>query len=235
MKIAFLLTQGLKDPSGLGRYWPLAKELTKLGHKVAIIALHPNFKSLERRCFNEQGVTVYYVSQMHIHKAGSYKRYFNPFQLIGISILAALRLAVAALRVRADVYHICKPHPMNGIAAWLTGFIKGKPLYLDCDDFETASNRFSGRWQKTIVAFFEQNLPGIVKGVTTNTRFMERLLQRWGVPRNRIIYVPNGVDRERFQPLNGERIKEIRRQLKLEGRPVVLYIGSLSLVNHAVD
>ena len=31
MRIIFLLTQDLESPSGLGRYWPLAKELARLG------------------------------------------------------------------------------------------------------------------------------------------------------------------------------------------------------------
>jgi len=32
MKITFLLTQSLEDSSGLGRYFPLTKELARLGH-----------------------------------------------------------------------------------------------------------------------------------------------------------------------------------------------------------
>ena len=39
MKITFLLTQSLEDPSGLGRYFPLAKELARPGNEVNILAI----------------------------------------------------------------------------------------------------------------------------------------------------------------------------------------------------
>jgi hypothetical protein len=45
-KITFLLTQDLESPSGLGRYWPMARYLAALGHQVKIGALHSNFNSL---------------------------------------------------------------------------------------------------------------------------------------------------------------------------------------------
>ena len=40
MKIAFMLTQSLDSPSGLGRYGPLARELARMGHAVEVFALH---------------------------------------------------------------------------------------------------------------------------------------------------------------------------------------------------
>ncbi len=48
MRILFLLTQDLDSPSGAGRYQPMAKYLTKLGHQVTIAALHSNYFSLKR-------------------------------------------------------------------------------------------------------------------------------------------------------------------------------------------
>ena len=43
MKITLLLTQSLTSPGGAGRYWPLSKSLTKLGHQVTILALHHDY------------------------------------------------------------------------------------------------------------------------------------------------------------------------------------------------
>jgi glycosyltransferase involved in cell wall biosynthesis len=229
-----LLTQSLESPSGLGRYWPVAKELGRLGHEVTLLALHHDYRSLEERRFRREGVAVHYVGQMHVRKAGSGKFYYRPLRLLWVVALASLRLAWAALRVPTDVYHIGKPHPMNGLAAWVLHLL-GKPVCLDCDDYEAASNRFSGRWQRRGVAFFEDRLPRIASAITVNTRFTAERLRSLGYPRERIVYVPNGVDRERFAGVRDADAAALRQRLDLVGRRVVLYVGSMSLVNHAVD
>jgi glycosyltransferase involved in cell wall biosynthesis len=234
MRITFLLTQSLESPSGLGRYWPLAKELARLGHAVTVLALHPDYRALEERRFTREGVRVHYVAQMHVVKRASAKRYFGPLRLLWVTAWATWRLSWAALQTPSDVYHLGKPHPMNGIAgAILCGL--GRRVYLDCDDYEAASNRFGGRWQRRIVAWFEDRLPRIAAGVTTNTCFLAQRLEGLGVPTRRMVYVPNGIDRARFAPLDAEDVDGLRQRLALEGRQVVLYVGSMSLASHPVD
>lgn len=233
LRITFILTQSLESPSGLGRYWPLSKELVRLGHQVTILALHHDFQSLSCAHFVQQGVDVCYVGQMHVQKVGHTKMYFGPLRLLSITLLATGHLLRNALRVHADVYHLGKPHPMNGLAAYVAHIARHVPLYLDCDDYEAASNRFGERWQQQGVAFFEDWLPKVADGITTNTHFMLERLK--GATHSPLVYVPNGVDRERFADKGPESIALLRRRLHLEEKKVVLYIGSLSLVSHAVD
>jgi glycosyltransferase involved in cell wall biosynthesis len=237
MHIAFLLTQSLESPSGLGRYWPIARELAQLGYQVTILALHPDYKNLLRRQFDRDGVRICYVGQMHVRKSGSHKTYFSPARLLLVTALATWWLSIAALRTPADAYHLGKPHPMNGVAGLIASRLRRKPLYLDCDDYEAASNRFGGGWQRRIVAFFGDCLPRCAVGVTVNTRFMEQRLRTLGVLEDRIVYVPNGVERARFANTveAAETAARLRQELDLVNCPVILYIGSLSLVSHAVD
>ena len=235
MKITFLLTQSLESPSGLGRYWPLSKELVRLGHEVTILALHHNFQTLTQRRFVTDGVKVHYVGQMHVRKVGNSKFYFSPIHLMWIAGLATWRLARAALQTPTDVYHLGKPHPMNGLAVLLPRLLRSKPVYLDCDDYEAMSNRFEGNWQRRVVAYFEDHLPAIAAGITVNTHFALERLQASGYPDERIVYIPNGVDRHRFSCIDDATVDALRRQLGLVGRKVVLYVGSLSLASHAVD
>jgi len=235
LRIAFLLTQSLESPSGLGRYWPLSKELVRLGHEVTILALHHDFHAVDQRCFTRDGVQVHYVGQMHVHKTGNRKEYFSPTHLIWITTLGTWRLTQAALQVPADVIHLAKPHPMNGMAGLAACRLRGKYLYLDCDDYEAESNYFNGKWQQQGVIFFEDRLPLQAHGVTTNTYFMAQRLQGLGVSTERIVYIPNGVDRTRFSRPDLERVATLRTELGLNGHPVVCYLGSLSLASHAVD
>ena len=237
MRIAFLLTQDLESPSGLGRYWPLGKTLARLGHEITIIALHSDYGSLKPkdRDFAREGVHVRYVGQMHVRKVGSRKFYFAPARLLGVALAGTVRLAYSALRTAADAYHVGKPHPMNGLAGVIASRLRRTPLFLDCDDYEASSNRLSGNWQRRTVSLFERLLPRFSKGITVNTSFMHHKLLASGISERRVTYVPNGVDRSRFCSISDDDVEDFRSQLGLEGKKVVLYLGSMSLTNHAVD
>ena len=131
---------------------------------------------------------------MHVRKSGSTKSYFSTPALLFYAATATARMLLATRKFKADIVHICKPHPMNGIAGWLAHKLSGSQLWLDCDDYEAAAGRFSGRFQQKVVAWFEKTLPRLADHVTTNTHFMEQKLVSWGVPRQKITYLPNGVD-----------------------------------------
>jgi glycosyltransferase involved in cell wall biosynthesis len=239
MRITFLLTQSLESPSGLGRYGPLAKELARLGHSVRVLALHPDYGALETRRFTRDGVQVHYVAQMHVQKRANTKRYFGPLRLSWVIGWATLRLSWFALQSPSDVYHLGKPQPMNGVAGWIL-HVLGQRVYLDCDDYEAASNRFGGSWQRRIVAWFEDRTPKIAAGITVNTPYLAQRLEGLGVPTERIVYVPNGIDRARFAAFerldaDAHEVQRLRDGLELGDRRVVLYVGSLSLASHPVD
>jgi glycosyltransferase involved in cell wall biosynthesis len=235
MNITFLLTQDLKSPSGLGRYFPLAKELARLGNEVGMLALHPDLGSLSQRRLQIGGVKVHYVGQMHVRKVGSQKTYFSTLGLARVALASSLRMSFRTLLTETDVIHLAKPHPINGVAALVIRFLRGTRLYLDCDDYEAESNRFSGRWQRAVVTLFEDNLPRFVSGMTVNTRFTQERNVALGFPAERIIYVPNGVDRERFANVDLRKVQDLRRELGLDNKKVIAYVGSMSLANHPVD
>ena len=93
MNITFLLTQDLESSLGLGRYFPLAEELTKIGYQVNILALHPNLSGLSQRRIKKDGVQVHYVGQMHIRKVRGQKTYFNDVTLLRVALASTLRMA----------------------------------------------------------------------------------------------------------------------------------------------
>jgi glycosyltransferase involved in cell wall biosynthesis len=234
MHILFLLTQDLDSPGGLGRYGPLAQHLTRQGHTVELAALHPAYRSRSPRCFTWGGVRVRYVAQMHVKWAGHRKEYFPPGQLLWVTTLATLALTRAALSSRAEVVHIAKAQPMNGLAGRLARGLRGARLYLDYDDFEAATNQFGGRWQRAIVRWWEDRLPRMVRGVTCNTTFLRDRCLRLGVPPERVRVVPNGVDARRFRGVPPAEVEALRARWGLHGVPVALYLGTLSLSNHPI-
>jgi hypothetical protein len=58
MRITFLYTTSLECPCGLGRGWPLVKELARRGHAVTVLALPPDYGALRKR-LAERGHQAY--------------------------------------------------------------------------------------------------------------------------------------------------------------------------------
>jgi glycosyltransferase involved in cell wall biosynthesis len=208
--------------------------MTKLGYQIEIAALHPAYKTLRQREFIRDGVRVSYVAQMHVRQEGDRRLYFNIPQLLMVTASATAALTKTALSSRADVIHIGKAQPMNGLAGWLGARLHNRLLYLDCDDDEAASNHFTSEWQRSIIRGWENRLPKAVQGVTVNTSYLRDRCLRSGVPNARIKLVPNGFDPERFRPPAALEIESVRHRWGLANRQVVLYLGSLSLANHPI-
>jgi glycosyltransferase involved in cell wall biosynthesis len=234
MHVLFLLTQDLESPSGLGRYFPMAKALVQRGHQATVAALHADIASLPERRFEQEGVQVWYVAQMHVLKRRSLKTYFPAYKLLGLAAWGTLWLAWAALTTPADLIVIGKPHPMNSLAG-LVGRLRTRQVVQDCDDDETSIAHFTGKWQRSVIAFFEKYAPRCADWVTTNTYHSRLRLAELGIPLNKIHYLSNGIDRQRFAPVDPAQVERLRAHWGIEKRRVITFIGSLSRPSHPVE
>jgi glycosyltransferase involved in cell wall biosynthesis len=124
---------------------------------------------------------------------------------------------------------------MNSVAGLVARYVRGKRVLLDCDDYEAASNRFGGAWQRRVVALFEDNVPRHVHHVTAHTRFLRDRLQSLGIPQERITRLPNGVDRGRFSRTEPAQVEALRSKLGLAGKRVVAFVGTLGSPSHPID
>ncbi len=233
MRIVLLITMGLERPSGI-RYFSIARELARQGHHVRILALHPDLPNCPQRRFVRDGVEVWYVGQMHARKSTTHPQRFGPLALLQVLVLSTLGMIWGIVCSPADVYHLGKPQPINGLAA-LIGVVLGRRqrFYVDCDDDETTSNRFTARWQQRVFAWWQWVLPRIAAGVTVNTHFLAARMQQANV--RRIVVVPNGVDPQRFRSPQAPLVTALRQALGLADGQVIAYVGTLALQNHPVD
>ncbi len=236
MQITFLSTSSLDYPSPRGRWLPLAHELVTQGHQVRLALLHHAYDRLpvNQRRQVSGGVKVEYVAQMHVYGPVGQRRYFGPAALLRVSLLAAIELARAAVRLGGDAIHVCKPQPINGLAGLLAARALGRPLYVDCDDYEAGGNRFGAAWQQRMVRFWEDYLPRQAAGVTVNTRFLQRRCESLEVSAARLIYVPNGITAAQLVPPDPRQVAGLRAALGLGAAPVAMYVGTLSQTTHQV-
>ncbi len=233
LRIVLLITMGIERPSGI-RYFHLARELVRHGHAVRILALHPDLPNCPQRRFVRDSVEVWYVGQMHARKSGSVPIRMAPWQLLYVLVRSTLGMVWGILCSPADIYHLGKPQPINGLAALIgVMLLRRQCFYVDCDDDEVGSNRLGAGWQRAVFAFWQWLLPRLAAGVTVNTHFLAERLRREGV--EPIAYVPNGVDPQRFQRPPVATLQVLRAALGLEGCKVIAYMGTLALHNHPVD
>jgi glycosyltransferase involved in cell wall biosynthesis len=235
MRLLFLLTQDLESPAGIGRYFPWAKAMASRGHQVSIAALHADYAHVSQKQFVRDGVQVHYVAQMHVLKQADKKIYYSTPNLIVRTILATCALTRAAWSIPADIIQVGKPQPMNGVAGWVTHALRHRVLCVDCDDLESANNRFGGRWQRRIVSFFERRIPLQADHVTTHTQVLMKQLLTLGITPDKISYLPHGYDLDRFANPELMQVEALRDHFGLRGKQVVVYVGSMSLGSHAVD
>lgn len=242
MKVLFLLTQSLDRPGGGGRFFPFAKALSQAGINVEIISLHHNFNALQLKRFVKDGVSVTYVGQMHILQQGGHKHYYGPLKLLAITVWATVMLTWHAIRSDAEIIQVCKPQPMNCVAAWFAYWssFRQKRIFIDADDYEAGNNRFSGGWQQQIVSWFENRSPKQAEVVFVGNQFIATHFENLGFPSNKFVVLYNGVDRERFAVLKKSNVVSIKNKIQEaisfnSEDFLVVYIGSISLTSHGLD
>jgi len=235
LNITFFVNQSLECPAG-SRYFPIAKNLVKLGNKVNIIALHPNYSSLKQKYIVKDGVNIYYAGQMHVLKMGDKKIYLNKIQLLKVIFLSTLNMFLKGLKLRSDVIYVFKPQPINGSAAFLTKLFKRNKFFVDCDDYEANSNKFSSKIEKLAFVLFEDYLPRFADLVTIHNSFLINRYKKLGINEKKILYLPNGVETKFFRNINKNQILKIKNKFNLKNKKIILYFGSLSLKSgHAID
>lgn len=235
MRIVFLLSQSLDSPSGRGRYLPFAKGLANKGHSVHIVALHHNFEQVTNRQYVMEGVHIHYVGQMHVRKVNDTTLYFNRLRLIWLVLTAIAKMTVTVIRLNPDIIHVGKPHPQNSVSGLVTSLWCQAPLFVDCDDLESTSNYVTNFVEVTILRLFEKVVPLMADGVTTHAEFLYRRLVRNGVCLGAIVRLPTAIDSSAFAPLASHTVQPWIQSLNLENRRVILYVGTISLINHPVD
>ncbi len=171
------------------RALPLARELARRGHAVALVLPPWSYPQDSGRAWQDEGVQIINA--------------VLPEAPPGVFHLQLMRrLLDTTLALRPDVVHCFKPKAYSGLvqtALWglrRAGRWRGR-LVLDEDDWEGA-----GGWNDLEPypwplkrVFARQETWGLrhADSVTVASRALETLAWSQGVPRERVIYVPNGA------------------------------------------
>lgn len=131
---------------------------------------------------------------------------------------AALRAARSVGPADVCFGHFLYPH---GLAAAAIAARRGIPAVLSLG--ESSFRRYERAYAvREMAADFQR-----FRAIVANSPVLEaQLVERYGVPKERITVLPNGVDEERFRPL--DRAASRRRLGLPEGRPILCFVGHWS-------
>lgn len=210
MRVAMVGPFGLQPKGTMAvRALPLAQALTRRGHTVAVFLPPWSFPQDAGRVYDADGVRVENVA-------------------IAPRAQIPLRLVSRVRAFRPDVVHVFKPKAYAGITQWLLWQMRrvgvtNTRIVLDADDWEGAGGwnelEAYSRAQKRFFAWQEQWGLTHADALTVASRALETIVWTLGAPRERVVYVPNGVNP--LPPSKSAR-ETVRTELGLGNAPTLL-------------
>lgn len=212
------------------------------GHDVTVITGVPNhprgkiFPGYRNRVLQQEtidGIRVIRTWTYVTPNEGFLKRTLN-------YVLFAIAAVLASLRTdRPDVVIATSPQFFVGLAGAVVARLKRRPFVLEVRDLWPDSivqlGQLRQRWIIRSLEAIESALYRSAAGIVVVTRAFADHIAARGIPRERIAFVPNGIDPELFHPrAPGNAEHELLRQHGLEGKFLVAYIGTLGLAHGLV-
>ena len=210
----------------------MIRELRLQGHEVEVVTSLPNYPT--GRVFPEyrgrfyvrevwEGVPVHRV-WLYAAVGSGVKRMLNYASFTVTSLLGLLRAR------RPDYLFVESPPLFLSIPAFLRAAPQQIPIIFNVADLWPDSVKQLGLMGDGLVLRFAEALEAwsyrkaaYVNAVTEGIRRI--LIEQKGVPPNKVLFLPNGVDTWLFRPREPD--QALARELGLQGKQVVLYSGTL--------
>lgn len=220
--------------SELSRYW------VKAGHEVTVLTGFPNhpdgivrpeYRRRFRRLFCRERIDGIRVARTWLLPFPNRKAHERMLNYSSFCVSAAI---AGSFLGRHDVVIATSPQLLVGLSGWWISKLKRAPFILEIRDLWPESLAAVGvgnssswlhRVLESVAAFLYRRADHIV---VVTPAFRERLLSHWQVPEEKISVVQNGVEAEIFSPRDS---RGLRKQLGLEGKFVVSYIGTLGMAH----
>lgn len=170
----------------------LAKALVQQGHEVTIVV--PKFKASHRRKAGTQSlgdrVEVIYVPNWNV-------RFLRK---VWFYLASAIWVTLLALRKRPDILYWGEM--TYTITPYLVSKLTGIPYALIAHGFAPDELRVS-RWRMALVKWCQKVYFGNASVIVTVTpKIADRIHEVYGIPRERLVPIENGVNLERFKPMD---------------------------------
>lgn len=225
------------------RVYELSRHWVQQGHEVTVLTgfpnhptgiLHAEYRSKWKRLlYKEQvdGIRVVRVWLLPFPNRKPYERVLNYLSYCFSSSLAGTFLT------RPEIVVATSPQLLVGISGWWLARVNRIPFVFDVRDLWPESLMAVGLAGKntTLYRTLGRTAEFLYRRcdrlVVVTPAFRDHLIANWGIPLEKISVVENGVETELFTPDGRD---GIRRELRLDEKFVVSYIGTLGMA-HGLD
>jgi colanic acid biosynthesis glycosyl transferase WcaI len=218
----------------------LSKHWVEQGHDVSVLTGFPNHptgvvppayrKKLWRLVAREQcdGVDVVRTWLLPFPNRGAYERMLNYSSFCVSAASTGLFLS------RPDVVIATSPQLLVGLSGWWLARCKHVPFIFEVRDLWPESlaavgvgkeNSILHRSLSKIAGFLYRQCDRVV---VVTPAFEDHLVKYWCVHREKISVIENGVETQQFAP---DQASELRRELGVEEKFVVSYIGTIGMAH----
>jgi glycosyltransferase involved in cell wall biosynthesis len=215
------------------------REWVKAGHQVTIITCAPNFPrgkvfdGYRNRLWQSEemdGIRVIRVWSYITKNEGFLKRILDYISFMVSAIIAALFVR------KPDIVIGTSPQFFTACAAYVVGVYKRIPFVFELRDLWPESIKAVGAMRSgcllSMLESIEHFLYRRADLIICVTNSFKQVLEERGIDGNKIYVVTNGIDLDRFQPLQKD--ENLVSELGLEGQFVAGYIGTHGLA-HALE
>jgi colanic acid biosynthesis glycosyl transferase WcaI len=218
----------------------LSKHWVQQGHEVNVLTGFPNHptgvvppayrQKLRRLVAREwrDGVDVVRTWLLPFPNRRAYERMLNYSSFCVSAAITGLFLA------RPDVVIATSPQLLVGLSGWWLACCKRVPFVFEVRDLWPESlaavgvgkeNSILHRSLSKIAGFLYRQCDRLV---VVTPAFEDHLVKHWSVLREKISVIENGVETQLFAP---EAASELRRELGVEEKFVVSYIGTMGMAH----
>jgi colanic acid biosynthesis glycosyl transferase WcaI len=218
----------------LSRHWAAA------GHDVTVLTGFPNhptgvvppeYRDKFRRL----------VAHEQTDRVNVVRTWLLPFpnrkaheRILNYSSFCASAASTGLFLSRPDVVIATSPQLLVGLSGWWLARCKRVPFVFEVRDLWPESlaavgmgdgNSLLHRSLAKIAGFLYRHSDRVV---VVTPAFEDYLVEHWGVPREKISVIENGVETQLFAP---QPAMDLRRELGVEGKFVVSYIGTMGMAH----
>lgn len=229
-----MLTQYFPPETGAAqvRLFEVAKAIRDQGHQIEVITAFPNYPTgvippeYQGKFYMREeldGIPVHRTWIYPVQRGKFWKRLLNYFSFVFSAFYGVLKAG------KADYVFVESPPLFIGFTTLFTKWVKGAKVIFNVSDlWPESAVSLELVTNKQLIAMAESLERTMYKSswkISTQTEGIIESLKSRGIPGEKIVFLPNGVDPDLFTPHEPD--PELVEKLKLQGKYIILYAGTM--------